>query len=966
MTLKPGSRLGPFVMEGILGRGGMGVVYQARDARGTVFAVKVLPQDLAEDVNLLRRFEREAAAALKVQHPNVARFMAAGTDQGQRYIVLELVPGGTLRARLQREGPLPWREAAVVGAKLARGLAAVHAAGIIHRDLKPDNVLLAEDGTPKITDFGLARRGPDRSTLSRRGSLTQAGDLLGTPSFMAPEQIDHPDAVDEKADLYALGASIFALLAGRPPFLSDGIALLNDVLVTPPPPPSALAPDVPPPLDAIVLRLLAKEPDRRPGSATAVARELEALAGAPPGSLDEEPGSKGLRARLVPLAFALLAVVVVAGALVAVALERPPAPPPPPVAPPPPPPPSVPSPASFPAPCKGFLATARTRLVRVLGSYAWHTRVSGPAAGGTGTFLGDGRAVVGAWDRRLHVWNTRTGEEEAALVTAAEVFGIAATKDGKRVFAGLQGGATEVWDMESRKLLFTLPRHPGRAGIIRRILLADEDRTVVVVDDNATFTVYDISGDEPREVGDATTITTGDTRETMGAGLSPDGKLLVTGSSDGHLRVWSIAGRKRLHDFTDFSTQRFKIDTCFFLGDGKRIAIGFEAPVASIVDAELGGVVRSLGPLDPYSRNVFAMDLSPDGQTLVTGGGNGRVEAHDLTTGSPPRLLGMNRGPMRSLAFSPDGATVLAVGHYGVTHLWDVVNGRDVRPDPNPFDGEVRSITVTQDGKTAFVGTHEGVVRIVSLERGAVLGTLDEGEAPIVAIALSSDGTRAVTVDESWNVTSWDVPKRARKGRSHSGLLAGVTFVGDGRVFSSLTDRAWGVTLWNDGTPVWPEAIPDAVTCARFDGGKLLLGGQDGSLSLRDPEHGTAIERSTSTGPPIVACAFARGGVVAADAGSPGAESTVWLHAGRLSTRTWQKKVSGAIQCAAASSDGERFLVGTDAGRLFLFDVATGSQLDTVELETSVDLPRAIAAIPGTKRFLVGTSRGVVLELEAK
>ena len=436
MTMKPGSRLGPFVMEGILGRGGMGVVYQARDARGTVFAVKVLPQDLAEDVNLLRRFEREAAAALKVQHPNVARFMAAGTDQGQRYIVLELVPGGTLRARLQREGPLPWREAAVVGAKLARGLAAVHAAGIIHRDLKPDNVLLADDGTPKITDFGLARRGPDRSTLSRRGSLTQAGDLLGTPSFMAPEQIDHPDAVDEKADLYALGASIFALLAGRPPFLSDGIALLNDVLVTPPPPPSALAPDVPPPLDAIVLRLLAKEPDRRPESATAVARELEALAGAPPGSLDEEPGSKGLRARLVPLVVALVAAFVVSAGLVAVVIDRTP-PPPPPVVPPPPPPSPAPSAANLPAACDGFLTTARTRLVRVLGSYTWHTIVYEHGSGGTCTFLPDGRALVGAWDHRIHIWNTKTGEEEAALVTADQVLGITACKDGRRILAGL-------------------------------------------------------------------------------------------------------------------------------------------------------------------------------------------------------------------------------------------------------------------------------------------------------------------------------------------------------------------------------------------------------------------------------------------------------------------------------------------------------------------------------------------------
>src|SRR5262249_11654510 len=141
--------------------------------------------------------------------------------------------------------------------------------------------------------------------------------------------------------------------------------------------------------------------------------------------------------------------------------------------PPPPPPPPAPSPSSFPALCKGFVATERTRLVRVLGTYAWHTVLAGGPSGGTGTFLGSDRVVVGAWDQRLHVWNTKTGEEEATFVTAAQVYGIAATKDGKRVFAGLHGGATEVWDMESRKVAFTLPAHPERAGIVRRILLAD-------------------------------------------------------------------------------------------------------------------------------------------------------------------------------------------------------------------------------------------------------------------------------------------------------------------------------------------------------------------------------------------------------------------------------------------------------------------------------------------------------------
>jgi len=214
--------IGPYAIEGELARGGVGVVYRARDpGLGRDVAVKLLHAGRGAAPNLRRRFQREAEALARLSHPHVVAVHAAGEAAGCPYLVMDLVPGASLQDRLDREGPLPVREAVGLAAKIARALEAVHAAGLLHRDVKPANVLLrAGDRAPLLTDFGLAK---DLDSSQTR--LSKTGRFLGTPGFWPPEQArGRLSETGPAADVYALGATLYALLTGaRAPVRGRGL-----------------------------------------------------------------------------------------------------------------------------------------------------------------------------------------------------------------------------------------------------------------------------------------------------------------------------------------------------------------------------------------------------------------------------------------------------------------------------------------------------------------------------------------------------------------------------------------------------------------------------------------------------------------------------------------------------------------------------------------------------------------------
>jgi hypothetical protein len=263
-------RVTGYEVEAVLGQGGVGVVFRARNLRlGRPVALKMLLAGAYAGPTELARFQREAEAVASLSHANIVQIYEVGDHEGRPYFTMELVDGGSLAQKLTATPPAVRRAAELV-ASLADAMAVAHGAGIVHRDLKPANVLLTADGTPKIGDFGLARR------LEGQDGLTRSGTAVGTPSYMAPEQASGAAGpVGPSADVYGLGAVLYELLTGRPPF-RGGTALetFRQVLTDEPVPPSRLNPRVPRDLETVCLKCLQKEPQWRYSGAAALAEDL--------------------------------------------------------------------------------------------------------------------------------------------------------------------------------------------------------------------------------------------------------------------------------------------------------------------------------------------------------------------------------------------------------------------------------------------------------------------------------------------------------------------------------------------------------------------------------------------------------------------------------------------------------------------------------------------------------------------
>ncbi len=283
MNLAPGTKLGPYEIVSLLGAGGMGEVYRARDARlKREVAVKVLPQALALDADRLRRFEQEALATAALNHPNILAVFDIGTHQGAPYVVSELLEGETLRDRL-RSGPLATRKALDHATQIALGLAAAHEKGIIHRDLKPENLFVTKDGRVKILDFGLAKlTQPDpavHTSLPTMTHATEAGVVMGTAGYMSPEQV-RGIAVDARSDIFSFGAILYEMLAGKRAFHGDTNAdTMSAILKEDPTDLTETGRNVSPALERIVQHCLEKNPEGRFHSASDIAFDLEHLSG---------------------------------------------------------------------------------------------------------------------------------------------------------------------------------------------------------------------------------------------------------------------------------------------------------------------------------------------------------------------------------------------------------------------------------------------------------------------------------------------------------------------------------------------------------------------------------------------------------------------------------------------------------------------------------------------------------------
>ena len=322
--LTPGAKLSEYEVQKLIGSGGMGEVYRARDTRlGRDVAIKVLPAVLSHDPDRLRRFEQEAQAAAALNHPNILAVHQMGSYEGAPYLVSELLEGSTLREQLLC-GPLPVRKAVDYSVQITRGLAAAHEKGITHRDLKPENLFVTKDGRVKILDFGLAKLTQPKTVAAQSAptvsAQTEPGVVMGTVGYMAPEQV-RGSAADHRADIFAFGAILYEMLTGKRAFQKATSAeTMSAILNEESPSPAQIVPNVPVALHRVVHRCLEKNPEQRFQSASDLAFALECLSDSGPLSAPENDRAKNPERNWV---LAISAVALLLAALVTWFLARP-------------------------------------------------------------------------------------------------------------------------------------------------------------------------------------------------------------------------------------------------------------------------------------------------------------------------------------------------------------------------------------------------------------------------------------------------------------------------------------------------------------------------------------------------------------------------------------------------------------------------------------------------------------------